>query len=563
MYTHLELSLGSKAPQLAFCHLHLGRHVQLRKPVLGPCQWRIRIVAAQGGTTDSYSRNTRTARLRKLLKEPGILQGPCCHDGLSAKLIEEAGFPLAFMSGFGVSAARLGAPDTNLLSYSEVVDQGRNINEATMSIPIIGDGDTGYGNALSVKRTVNGFANAGFAGILIEDQVAPKSCGHMRGKRVVGRQEAVARIRAAVDAREEGADILIVARTDARQAESLEEALWRVAAFADSGADIVFIDALESREEMRAFCASGGAARTVPKMANMLEGGGKTPILAPAELEELGFKLVAYPLSLLGVSIRAMQTALTGLKDGRLPPEAAMPSFAEIQSVVGVPEYYAEAELYAVPSESKEMPGSSGGETEESSSAFDDVSPTSSSSNSGQAVPKEVDVSIAFDDDSPSSVDDAADRRFGGEVSALSSLDDELRDLGLDSDQQGADAGASKKSASIAVEEPSVTVVAPDAIILSDRQQGSSGVEDASSALRRARFLRIKITTVASGETRLETRLPAGFIDAIATVVPQVAGIDLEELIQQTQAGWTRDKPVADFETGGERVQIFLDGLSP
>ncbi|BDA50301.1 probable 2,3-dimethylmalate lyase at N-terminal half [Coccomyxa sp. Obi] len=477
--------------------------------------------------------------------------GPCCHDGLSARLIEEAGFPIAFMSGFGVSAARLGAPDTNLLSYSEVLDQGRNINEATRAIPIIGDGDTGYGNALNVKRTVRGFAGAGFAGILIEDQVAPKSCGHVRGKRVVGRQEALARIRAAVDAREEGADILIVARTDARQADSLQEALWRVDAFADAGADIVFIDALETREEMRAFCSS---ARNVPKMANMLEGGGKTPILAPAELEEMGFKLVAYPLSLLGVSIRAMQAALTDLKDGRLPPDTALPSFADIQSAVGFPQYYAEAARYAVTSTT---------DASTIAASQEQVSPAEGDAaiGSGENAAGDFEVAISFEDEEASTSRNA-DRSVSGDSAAgLSSLDEELRELALDSDTDEAAETSDKQGTSSVAEEPSVTVVEPDAIVLSERQQGGAGGEDASTALRRARFLRVKITSVASGEVRLETRLPAAFVDGIATVIPQVAGVDLEELIQQTQAGWTRDKPVADFETGGERIQIFLDGL--
>lgn len=503
----------------------------------------------------SLADRSRTARLRKLLDGDGILQGPCCHDGLSARLIEEAGFPVAFMSGFGVSAARLGAPDTNLLSYSEVLDQGRNINEATRGIPIIGDGDTGYGNALNVKRTVRGFANAGFAGILIEDQVAPKSCGHMRGKRVVGRQEALARIRAAVDAREEGADILIVARTDARQAESLQEAMWRVEAFSDAGADIVFIDALETRVEMRAFC---GSTHHIPKMANMLEGGGKTPILAPAELEDMGFKLVAYPLSLLGVSIRAMQTALTDLKDGRLPPDTALPSFADIQSAVGFPEYYAEAARYAVPSFSGASTTSASVASHGQVSPAEEYAAPSGSGSSGENAVEESEVAISFEDEEVST-NRTADRSVSGDSTAgLSSLDDQLRDLAIDSDTDEVAGTSDRQGSSRDAEEPSVTVVEPDAIVLSGRRQGG---EDASTALRRARFLRVKITSIASGDVRLETRLPAAFIDGIATVIPQVAGVDLEELIQQTQAGWTRDKPVADFETGGERIQIFLDGL--
>ena len=150
-------------------------------------------------------------RLRILLERPGILVMPGCHDAMSARLIEEAGFELGFMSGFAVSAARLGMPDAGLISYGEMVEQGQNVC-AAVTIPVIGDGDTGFGSAQNIKRTVQGYARAGFAAIMLEDQVAPKRCGHTEGKSVVGRDEALTRIRAAVDARNGGADILIMAR---------------------------------------------------------------------------------------------------------------------------------------------------------------------------------------------------------------------------------------------------------------------------------------------------------------------------------------------------------------
>jgi 2-methylisocitrate lyase-like PEP mutase family enzyme len=251
------------------------------------------------------------------------------------------------MGGFCVSAARLGLPDVGLISYGEMVDQGRLINES-ISIPVIGDGDNGYGNSMNIKRTVKGYINAGFAGIMLEDQVAPKACGHTEGRKVVSREEAIMHIKAAIDARKEsGSDIVIVARTDSRQAVSLDEALWRVKAFADAGADVLFIDALASVEEMKAFCA---VAPGVPKMANMLEGGGKTPILSPAELEEIGFSLVVYPLSLIGVSMRAMQDALVAIKDGGVPPPGALPSFQEIKDTLGFNRYYKEEKQYQVES---------------------------------------------------------------------------------------------------------------------------------------------------------------------------------------------------------------------
>ncbi|KAH0470201.1 hypothetical protein IEQ34_001759 [Dendrobium chrysotoxum] len=286
---------------------------------------------------------TPAKALRRLLESPGIHQGPVCHDALSAKLIERAGFPLAFMGGFAVSAARLGLPDVGLISYGEVLDQGYQITQA-VSIPVVGDGDNGYGNHMNIKRTVKGFIRAGFAGILLEDQLSPKACGHTRGRKVASREEAVMRIRAAIDARNEsGSDFVIIARTDSRQAISLEEALWRSRAFGDAGADILFIDALASREEMKAFCQ---ISPSIPKLANMLEGGGKTPILSPAELQEIGYKLVVYPLSLIGVSIRAMEDALTALKGGRIPPPGSLPTFEEIKETVGFNEYYKEEERY-------------------------------------------------------------------------------------------------------------------------------------------------------------------------------------------------------------------------
>ncbi len=278
-------------------------------------------------------------KLRRLLGQPGIFPFPCCYDALSARLIERAGFPLTFMSGFGVSAVRLGLPDTGLISYGEMLAQGKDIC-AAVSIPIIGDGDTGYGNAVNAKRTVRGYAQAGFAAVMIEDQVSPKRCGHTRGKSVVSRDEALMRIRAAVDARDEGADILILARTDAREVDGLDEALWRAEAFADAGADMLFVEAPRSRDELREI------GRRVPghHLANMLEEG-LTPICSERELEDMGFKLVAHPFALLGPSILAMKRALRALKEGRAPEETI--SFEELKEDVGFTEYYREEERYA------------------------------------------------------------------------------------------------------------------------------------------------------------------------------------------------------------------------
>lgn len=281
--------------------------------------------------------------LRALLARPGILPMPCCFDPLSAKMIEQAGYPLSFMSGFAASAARLGMPDTGLMSYGEVVDQGRNICDA-VSFPVIGDGDTGYGNAVNVRRTVQGFAQAGFAAVMIEDQLAPKRCGHVAGKSVVGMAEAEVRIRAAVDARNEGRDILILARTDAAHAHGIEEAIARGKMFRDLGADIIFVEAPRSLEEMARICAEIDA----PCMANMVEGGA-TPVLPSAALGEIGFRIAAYPLTLLAASMQAMARTLEAMKDG-LPEEESLMSFPELKRRIGFEEYFAQEARYAAES---------------------------------------------------------------------------------------------------------------------------------------------------------------------------------------------------------------------
>jgi 2-methylisocitrate lyase-like PEP mutase family enzyme len=277
-------------------------------------------------------------QLRTLLNSPEIVLVPACFDAMSAKLVEAAGCPATFMSGFGVAATRLGQPDTGLISYAELLDQGRNICGA-VSIPVIGDGDTGFGNVMNVKRTVRGYHRAGFACVMIEDQVMPKRCGHTEGKEVVEFDEALRRIRAAVDARNEGADILIMARTDARATRGLEEALVRCRAFARLGADITFLEAPQNEKEMRAYCEE------VPgyKMANLLENG-KTPLLPLDVLQAMGYKIAVYALTLLNASIGAMRQALACLKQGTPVPD--LMGFKELQRIVGFDEYDAELGRY-------------------------------------------------------------------------------------------------------------------------------------------------------------------------------------------------------------------------
>lgn len=277
-------------------------------------------------------------QLKILLEQPGILLLSGCHDALSAKQVQAAGFKATFMSGFAVAAARLGLPDTGLISYGELVEQGRAICQA-VDIPVFGDGDTGFGNALNVKRTVQGYAKAGFACVMIEDQVSPKRCGHTQGKAVVSREEALTRIQAACDARDAGAEILIMARTDARATHGLDEAIARCHLFRQIGADISFLEAPESAKEMRRYCSEVEG----PKMANLIEHG-KTPLLPLPELEAMGYKIAVYPLTLLSVSIRAMREALGSLQRGERP--TGQLDFEELKAAAGFPWYYAEEERY-------------------------------------------------------------------------------------------------------------------------------------------------------------------------------------------------------------------------
>jgi 2-methylisocitrate lyase-like PEP mutase family enzyme len=283
---------------------------------------------------------SKAKKLKDLLAEQRCYPVPCCWDALSAQLIEQAGFPFTFMSGFAVSASRIGAPDQGLISYGEMVDQGRNICNA-VSFPVIGDGDTGYGNAMNVKRTVGGYAGAGFACVMIEDQVSPKRCGHVAGKHVVGRGEALERVQAAVDARNEGADILVMARTDARANHGLDEAIWRAQRFSELGADILFVEAPETEEEL------GRITREAPGIhaANIIEGG-VTPFLPPDRLHQLGYRFAVYPLTMFGAAMKAMNEAMGCIAAGQALADKSMP-FGEMKRVIGFDRYGQEQRRYS------------------------------------------------------------------------------------------------------------------------------------------------------------------------------------------------------------------------
>jgi 2-methylisocitrate lyase-like PEP mutase family enzyme len=272
------------------------------------------------------------ATLRRLLAGTDLIVFPTCHDALSARLTRDAGFPLSFMSGFAVAATRLGMPDTGLIGFAEMVDQLRNICNAVPGFPIIGDGDTGYGNAVNVRRTVIEYAKAGAVCVMIEDQVMPKKCGHFDGKQVISREEARLKIRAAVEAARE-ADILVLARTDARSVDGFEAAIERCRDFEEEGADIVFLEAPRSEDELGDFVR----AMRQPTMANMAPGG-KTPMIPRARLQELGVRLVSYH-PLLFSAVHAMQASLAALADDDDAKAPAAVSMDAIKTIVGLPEY--------------------------------------------------------------------------------------------------------------------------------------------------------------------------------------------------------------------------------
>lgn len=286
----------------------------------------------------SAESNPRATNLRSLFAASDLLVAPCCYDALSAKLIEQAGFDMTFMSGFAASASRIGMPDLGLMSYGEVLDHARNISEAT-SLPFVADGDTGYGNAMNVRRTVSGLARAGAAAVMIEDQVAPKRCGHTSGKAVVDREVAFDRVKAAVDARAE-TDVMILARTDARATHGLSEAIERAQMFHELGAEILFVEAPQSIVEMQQICENVPGLR----MANMLEGG-STPILPQAELRDMGFNLAAYPLTLLSAVMQQLVSTLADMRHDRVDPTQLM-SFSDVRARIGFDAYHASAAKY-------------------------------------------------------------------------------------------------------------------------------------------------------------------------------------------------------------------------
>ncbi|KAF4988036.1 hypothetical protein FDECE_15206 [Fusarium decemcellulare] len=294
----------------------------------------------RGRLPSAQASRLRSMWLESYADKTKILAFPCSYDALSSRLIEEAGFPLLFLSGYAVASTH-GLPDTGYIAMQEMCDKiQETVRQSTL--PVMVDGDTGYGGPLNVKRTVENFALAGAAGVMIEDQTWPKRCGHTKGKSVVSREEAFARIQAACDARDNGLDIFILARTDSLIL-GWDEAMYRAKEFQRIGADAIFVEALPDRAAMRRAIEE----IKMPMLANIIEGG-LTENLSALELAELGFSAVAYPFTLVAAKLKSIREALQALK-ASLPvgPPPMILSAEEVCRGVGFNSYWELEKRYA------------------------------------------------------------------------------------------------------------------------------------------------------------------------------------------------------------------------
>jgi len=275
----------------------------------------------------------RLGALRQLIQGRQGLVVPGAFDALSARLVEQAGFPAVYMTGFGVSASRLGLPDLGFAGLAEMVDQARNL-AAAVSIPLIADADTGYGSALQIRRTVQQYEAAGVAALHIEDQVAPKRCGHLASKQVVPVEEFAARIRAAVAARTDP-DFLVIARTDAIAVSGFEDAVHRADSAARAGADVLFVEAPTSEADIEAL----PRRLDRPLLFNYAPSG-RSPLLPFSRLRALGYAVVIVPVDLLFAATRAMQQTLAELRDrdATLRDPERLVSFQEFLDLIGLPD---------------------------------------------------------------------------------------------------------------------------------------------------------------------------------------------------------------------------------
>jgi 2-methylisocitrate lyase-like PEP mutase family enzyme len=285
---------------------------------------------------------TRRQRLRHLIDQRQGLVVPGSYDGVSAKLVEHAGFPVVYMTGYGVSGSRLGLPDMGFAGLGEMADQARNM-AAAVSIPLIADADTGYGNALTVRRTVALYESAGVAGLHIEDQHLPKRCGHLTGKTVVPVEEFAAKIRAAVEVRTDP-DLVIIARTDAIAVNGFDDALRRGEAAASAGADMLFIEAPTTEDQIERVAR----AFDTPLLFNYAPGG-RSPLLPFSRLRELRYAVILLPVDTLFVAARAIQHFLRELSEGDavLPLADRYMPFDEFNDLIGVTEQLGLGEKYS------------------------------------------------------------------------------------------------------------------------------------------------------------------------------------------------------------------------
>ncbi|KAJ3468048.1 hypothetical protein MRS44_002113 [Fusarium solani] len=317
-----------------------GQRIEAPRQNKGPETATLTFPNVRGRFPSAQASRLRSMTLEAYADKGKILAVPCSYDALSSRLVEEAGYPMLFLSGFTVASTH-GLPDTGYIAMQEMCGKIQETVRQT-SVPIMVDGDTGYGGPLNVKRTVESFALAGAAGVMIEDQTWPKRCGHTKGKSVVSREEAFARIQAACDARDNGLDIFILARTDSLIL-GWDEAMYRAKEFQRIGVDGIFIEALPDRAAMK----KAVDEINMPMMANIIEGG-LTENLSALELAELGFSVVAYPFTLVAAKLRSIRETLKALK-ASLPvgPPPMILSAEEVCRGVGFNQYWDLERKYA------------------------------------------------------------------------------------------------------------------------------------------------------------------------------------------------------------------------
>ena len=285
-----------------------------------------------------------TTQFKKLLEEPGIIMAPGAYDGLTARLIEAAGFPAVYMTGAGTSVARLGYPDLALATMTEMLDNASQI-ASVVDIPVIADADTGYGGILNVRRTIRQYERSGVAALHLEDQDFPKRCGHLDDKRVIPVEDMVQKIHAAVDARTDD-DFTIIVRTDALAVTGWDDSMRRCEKYVKAGADVLFVEALRTPEQVE----KAGRELDVPLLYNYVETG-KSPLLSAQELERLGFKIVIFPASALLTATQAIRQTLAVLKQEGTTAHLVenMTSLQDCFEAVGLSDMLAEDARYATP----------------------------------------------------------------------------------------------------------------------------------------------------------------------------------------------------------------------